>query len=403
MARKINKRGNHEGSIIKRADGRWMGQVTDRPDPMTKKAKRLTKYGKTRQEVAEWLNRTLGEIATGAIISAGALTFGIWLTRWLATYAKMSVRQSTYDSYETTIRVHIIPELGEIKLKDLRPEHLQTLYNKKMQTLRADGKKTLSPRTVGYIHGVIRQALQQAMKEQLIVRNVADVVNKPRCTRHEISPLTPEQMQDFLRTAETHPYYPAFLLEWATGLRRGELLGLRWQDIDFSGKRVNVRQSLIRTSKGLQISEPKTMKSRRTVPIPQQVLDVLQVYKHNQDEAKKLAGEAYADTGIVFANAFGHGLDPRSFTRMFERLLDKAMLPKVSFHDLRHSHATMLMCMGEHPKVVQERLGHSTVSMTMDTYSHVLPGLQEKVADKLSDLLTAHSKDKKEHLNEPIL
>ena len=388
MAKKTNKRGKNEGSITKRADGRWMAQVTDNRKTLDNKTKRLTYYGKTRQEVAEWLNKTLAEIANGTLAGDSAVTMEQWINRWLNTYAKAKVRQSTFDSYETTIRIHVVPSLGEIKLKDLRPEHLQSLYNQKMTEKRADEKQTLSAKTVGYIHGVIRQALQQAVREQLIVRNVADAVSKPRCIRHEITPLTPEQLQKFLETAKPNPSYPAFLLEWATGLRRGELLGLRWQDVDFAGGRIHVRQALIRTSEGLQISEPKTPKSRRTIPVPQQVMDALRDHQKHQGEAKELAGAAYADTGLVFANALGKGLDPRSFTRLFERLLDKAELPRVSFHDLRHSHATMLMGLGEHPKVVQERLGHSTIGMTLDTYSHVLPGLQEKVADKLGALLS---------------
>lgn len=386
------KRGHGEGTISKRKDGRWEGKISIGHDPVTGKLKRVTFYGKTRQEVAEKLNKALHEYKTGTFIKPNKITVGQWLDRWLEVYAKPKVRLSTWESYETTVRCHIKPTIGNLPLKDLRPEHLQQLYNEKLKSGRVDGKGGLSAKSVGYIHAVMNQALKQAVKEQLVYRNVCEAVNKPKQKRHEIKPLTIEQMNQFLSVAREDKLFPAFLLEWGTGLRRGELLGLKWRDIDLKKGVITVRRSLIRTRQGLIFSEPKTEKSRRTIPIPKEVVAELKAHKARQAQERLLLGQAYQDNDLVFCSAEGRPLDPRSFTRKFERLLEKAGLPRVSFHDMRHSHATMLLLLDEHPKVVQERLGHSTIAMTLDTYSHVVPGLQEKAAAKLSSVLDLKGK-----------
>lgn len=380
------KRGNGEGTIHQRKDGRWEGKLTIGFDYTKNKPKRQTFYGKTRTEVQKKMDKVKSELTSGKYIANNKIVLAEWLDRWLTTYAKVTVRISTWESYESMCRVHIKPAIGNIPLQELRPEHLQNLYNEKLSNGRIKGGG-LSPKTVGYIHAVIHMALQQAVKEQLVQRNVAELVSKPKQKRYEITPLTIEQLKIFLNFAVGHRFYVPFMLECFTGLRRGELLGLKWQDLDLVKKTVTVKHSLIRTRQGLIFSEPKTAKSRRTIPIPEEIITTLKSHKAKQNEDKLLAGKAYDNKDLVFCNSLGNPIDPRNFTEQFEGLLKQANLPRVRFHDMRHSHATMLLMLNEHPKVVQERLGHSTIAMTLDTYSHILPGMQEKATEKVSQAL----------------
>lgn len=381
------RRGNGEGTIGRRKDGRWEARLIVGIDYESGKPKRAVLYGRTRAEVQHKMQAIQAELRLGSFVDPSNMTVKDWLERWSEYYAKPSVRISTWESYDSMIRRHLVPALGSLPLQGLRPEHLQRLYNEKLRQERLQGGRTLSPKTVAYMHTVLKIALKQAVREQLVIRNVADAVVPPRAARHEITPLSPQEMQQFLHAAQGHRFFLPFLLECVTGLRRGELLGLRWQDVDFDGGAITIRQSLVRTRQGLVVSEPKTPKSRRTIPLPGSVLQRLAWLKQTQAENRRLLGAAYEDGEWVFCNAMGHPVEPHNLTRQFEVLLKRAGLPVVRFHDLRHSHATMLLMLNEHPKVVQERLGHSTVSMTLDTYSHILPGLQEAATKKVGDLL----------------
>lgn len=388
MAKKSTKRGNGEGYIKERPDGRWEARVSLGINLRTNKPMRKSFYGKTKKEILKKLNEVKLQLSTGTLVTNSKLTLGEWLDNWLNIYPKNNVRIGTWESYETYIRVHIKPTLGSIPLKDLRPMHLQNLYNEKLVSGRVKTGGKLSPKTVGYIHVVIHMALEQAVKENLVTNNVARLVKKPKQTKHEICPLTVEQMKAFLSEAKNHRFYVPFLLECHTGLRRGELLGLRWRDINIEKKTISVNQSLIRTrQKGLVMSDPKTEKSKRTIPISEEVIAVLKGHKANQNQNKLLAGNGYNNSDLVFCNNIGNPIDPRNFTEQFERVLKQANLPRVRFHDMRHSHATMLLLHNVQPKVVQDRLGHSTISMTMDTYSHILPGMQEEATEKVSRAL----------------
>lgn len=346
-------------------------------------------YGKTRQEVAEKLNKALNDVKQGTFVEPTKLTVGQWLDTWLNEYAKPRIRPTTWDSYEMNVRCHIKPAIGGIPLKQLLPSHLQKLYNDKLAGGRADGTGGLSPRSVRYLHAILHEALKQAVREQLIARNPADVVAPPRQQKKEIKPLTTEQVQHLLATMKEDRLYSAFLLELGTGLRRGELLGLRWQDVDLDKGIIRVQQSLVRTKKGVLFQAPKTERSRRSIPLPENVVRELKRWKARQNQERLALGEAYQDNGLVFCREDGRWLEPTYFSKCFDKLLEKAGLPHVRFHDLRHTHATQLLQLGVHVKVVQERLGHSTVTMTLDTYSHVLPGLQEDAAAKLNGVLKA--------------
>ncbi|KYH31125.1 site-specific integrase [Neomoorella mulderi] len=386
------RRGNGEGTISKRKDGRWEGKVTIEYDPVNGKTKRLTFYGRTRQEVAEKITKALAEIQHGTFVKPTGETLGEWLDIWFANYVKPRVRPTTRDNYEATIRKHIKPYIGDQKLGQLLPSHLQALYNRKL----AEG---LSGRTVRLIHTVLHAALKQAVKEGLAVRNVAEATSPPRWEKKEMRVLSPEEQNRLLEALESHRLYAAFLLDMATGLRRGELLGLKWEDIDLKQGLIHVKRTLVRVKAengpvktALVFQEPKTAHGRRTIPIPESILPELKAHKKRQAQEKLIMGQNYQDNGLVFCGIDGRPLDPSSFGDHFAKLAKKAGIEEASMHTLRHTFATRLLELNEHPKIVQELLGHSTITMTLDTYSHVSPELKKQAAAKLDGLFKPKKK-----------
>jgi integrase len=386
MPRKQKRaRANGEGTITQRRDGRWMAQMT-----YLNKAgqrKRLTFYAATRKEAAARLAEAIAEREKGQLPEPDRTTFGQWLDTWLTEYAKPHIRATTYADYESIIRVHVKPELGDIQLRRLRPEHLQRLYNQKTAV-------GLSPRRVRLIHVVIHAALKQALKNQLIPRNPAEATTLPRQPKREIRVLTPEEEQRFLAALEKERLGALFLLALWTGLRRGELLGLKWQDVDIKAGVLNVRRSLVRVQleKGeteLRFQEPKTAAGRRTVPLPPGIVAALKVHKARQAQERLQAGPCWQNGGLVFCHKDGRPIDPSWVTKNFHRLLKAAKVKDTNFHALRHTFATRLLELGENPKVTQKMLGHSSIEMTLDTYSHVLPSLERQAAEKLEGLLAS--------------
>lgn len=345
------KRGNGEGTISRRPDGRWMARASVGHDKKTGKLQRVTFYGKTRAEAAAKLNEALAFTSRGRSAPATKLTLGEWLIRWHETYSKPKVRQSTWEMYESLIRIHLVPGLGKMKLRDLRPEHLQRFYNEKLASGNVRREGGLAPRTVHYMHAVLHSSLKQAVREGLVLRNVAEDVSPPRHERSEIKPPSSEETARLLEAAKGHRLYLLFLLAWATGARRGELLGLRWQDIDLERRTMAIARTLHRTrAQGLVFTEPKTALSRRSIPLPKIACRELRAHKARQSEERLLIGAAYEDQGLVFATPDGKPMDPDNAARTFDALLKKAGLPHYRFHDLRHAFATRLLELGEHPK-----------------------------------------------------
>lgn len=382
---KKRRRGKGEGSIYKRKDGRYEGSVTIGYNA-NGNPKRKRVYGKTRTEVQEKLNKIIYEINTGTFIEPTKITLGEWLQEWLKG-RKPHLEESTWTSYEIMIRRHINPVLGNTKLKNLQPHHLRSLYNEKLENGRVDGKGGLSPRAVHYIHSIINAALKQAIKERLINFNVAEVVELPKMKKHEMRPLNDEEIDIFLDEASKTRHYTAYMLELGSGLRRGELLGLKWQNVNLEEGKITVLEQLVRSKeKGLIIKNLKTKSSRRTIPLPSDVAKQLKVYRKQQLKEKMLLGPAYQDNDLVFCNPDGKPYDPRAFTKHFERLVKRAALPEIRFHDLRHTYATQLLKSGVHVKVAQQLLGHSSITMTLDTYSHVMPGLMDEAAERLNGI-----------------
>jgi integrase len=383
----MGKRGNGEGSIYRRNDGKWTGSIT------LGNNKRKVFYGKTRKEVQEKLLTVLHEQQQGTLIADERQTVAQFLTDWLEKTHKPHVRARTYERYRDAVYLHIIPVLGRHQLSKLSAQHVQAFYTQKLE-------EGLAAATIMYYHSVLHNALDTAVKWGLVARNVCNLVTPPRQERYEIQPLTLEQVQKLLVAVHGHKWEALYTLALATGMRRGELLGLKWQDINMQTGTLQVRRILTRvpapTEEKRHIyieAEPKTQHSRRSVIIASFALEMLKQHLQQQIAIKARSAEVWQEHDYVFCTSLGTHLNPNHVVDELKKLLKKAELPNIRFHDLRHSAATMLLSIGVHPKVVQELLGHTQISMTMDIYSHVLPGMQRDAMSRLHDALKMPNSD----------
>lgn len=376
------RRGNGEGSIGKRNDGRWEGkhvvQTVNGP-------KRKSVFGRTRAEVARKLARAIADADGRIFTEERNMTVGEYLKRWLSDAVKGTVRESTFSRDKYLVRNHIEPALGHLKLKSLTALHLQGLYRSLLDS-------GLSGSTVQKVHHVLHKALAQAVKWDLIPRNAADLVKAPTPSKKEMRPLSAEEAKALLKAAsEVEDRLGAlYVLAVHTGMRRGELLALMWEDVDLDSVVLRVRRTLTRVEAGgsYAFGEPKTRMSRRTVRLTRGAAEALRTHRKRQAEEKLKLGVLYADQGLVFAGESGGIVNPSNLRqRSFKPLLKRAGLPDISFHDLRHTCASLLFQRNVHPKFVQELLGHSSVAITLDTYSHMLPGMGGEAADAMGDAL----------------
>ncbi|HVB23564.1 MAG TPA: tyrosine-type recombinase/integrase [Ktedonobacteraceae bacterium] len=366
-------RGHGEGSIYQRSDGRWVASIS------LDNRKRKTFYGKTRKEVQEKLRVALNEQKQGILATGPQQTVKQYLENWLEEVHKATIRPSTYRSYRSALDNRIFPAIGHIPLQKLTAQRVQALYSQLLSS-------GLAEKSVRNTHGLLHKAFDNAVRWGLVSRNICDSVSQPRRIRHEIQPLTIEQARRLIEAAQGHSLEGLLTVTVATGMRLGELLALHWQDVDFEHQSLHVQRSVgyIR-NQGYVESEPKTAKSRRKIALPAFVCEALKQHCTRQLARRLQVGTAWQDRDLVFCNRKGGFLDPDHLRKRFYKLLRDAHLPTVRFHDLRHSAATILLSTGVHPKVVQEILGHSQISMTLDTYSHVLPSMQEEAMHKLDD------------------
>jgi integrase len=372
------KRGNGEGSITKRKDGRWMARYTVHT-AIGPKRKHI--YGRTRQEVAEKLSKAVSDRVGGVVFDGDNETLGTYLQRWIDEVVRGTVKQSTLENYAYIARHHIIPELGRIRLKALKARDVRRHYREKLDA-------GLSPRTVQIIHTVLRKALQQAVRDDVLPRNVCDAVTAPRQTKKEMQPLTPAQAKRLLENVREDRLRALYVLAITAGLREGELLGLRWEDVNLERKLLQVCRQLTRTRDGLFFTAPKRGRAR-VVRLTDLAIAALEAHWVAQNEERTRAGSLWQETGLVFTSTIGTPVDVGNLTyRSFRPLLKRTDLPRIRFHDLRHTCATLLLSKGTHPKIVQEMLGDANISMTMDTYSHVLPDMQEKAVSAMDDVLS---------------
>lgn len=363
------KRGNGEGTIYQAPDGKWMAQATIR-------SRRKSLYGKTRKEVADKLRALLADLDKGVLPPPERLTVAQFMERWLEDSKRRSVKPRAYEHYRQMTGYYIVPNLGRVKLSRLQPVHLQGLYSQLLE-------RGLSERTVHHVHAVLRNALGQALKWGNVPRNVADLVDAPRAKRTEVEYLDQTQAATLLASVKGNRWEPLIVLAVATGMRQSELLGLQWADLDLLAGRLQVRRQLDRDG---SMTEPKTAKGRRTIALPSNVSAMLRDHRARQNATRLLMGPQWEHNDLVFCTHSGRPLGHRNVLRAFSLLLGCAGLPHVSFHALRHTHATMLLQEGVAPKIVQERLGHSNIGMTMDIYSHFIPGMDAEAAGKLDSM-----------------
>lgn len=376
----MGRRGNGEGSIRKRKDGRWEGRYTIlTPDG----PKQKTVYGKTRREVVEKLTEASANRDKGIVVHDQNLTVAAYLDRWLEDSVRGTVRESTFSRDKYLVTNHVVPVLGRVKLKNLNAMSLQRLYREKLDS-------GLSGSTVLKVHHALHKALSEAKRLRLIADNPAAEVKAPRASSQEMRPLSAPEAKQLLEAARSDRLEAFYVLAIHTGMRRGELLGLKWEDVDLDGSTVRVRRTLTRTGngKGLALGEVKTKKSRRTVRLRPETVDALKSHRARQAVEKHAAGGVYEDRGLVFAGETGNLINPSNLRqRSFASLLKKAGLPHVTLHDLRHTCASLLFQRNVNPKIVQELLGHASVAITLDTYSHMLPGMGGEAADAMGEAL----------------
>jgi integrase len=374
------KRGNGEGGItLHKKSGLYMARYTVQT---ATGAKRKTLYGKTRREVDEKLTKAKADRDGGLVFDADNLKLGEYLGRWLADSVRDTVRPTTFERYEQIVRLHIRPVLGKVKLKSLTSAHVRGLYREKLDA-------GLSPRTVQYVHSTLHKALKQAIADGLIPRNATEAVKPPQIRREEMRPLTAEQVKVLFEAAKSDRLEALYILAVTTGLRQGELLGLKWDDIDHVVRTLQVKRTLTTAKGGPVLSAPKTKGSRRTVRLSQTALEALRSHLERQLGEIDQAGDLWRENGLIFASESGSPLSRQHVTaHRFKPLLKRAGLPEIRFHDLRHTCATLLLSKNVNPKVVSEMLGHASIAITLDTYSHVLPTMQESATKAMEDALS---------------
>jgi integrase len=368
------KRANGEGSISRRPNGTWASAVS-LPD-----GRRKFFYGKTREEVRGKLTRALHAIEVGALADSRGLSVAEFLDQWLADVVAPNLRPLTYRDYEVDVRVHIKPSIGHISLARLTPLQVQQLLNAK----RSAG---LSAKSIRELRGTLRNALKYAVRWELISRNPAVFVDTPRLEHFEIHPLSPDEARTFLAAMRGERLEALYSVALAMGLRRGETLGLRLQDVDLELGYLRVSKQQQRWARQTHLVEPKSSRSRRPLAMPASIAASLKEHRFRQLQERAAAGDKWVETDLVFTRPNGGPLDATGVSKAIHRHLERAGIAQRRFHDLRHSCATLLLVQGVSPRVVMEILGHSQISLTMNTYTHVLPELRRQAADRMDDLL----------------
>jgi len=375
------------GHIRKRSKGSWTIVLSLGRDPQTGKKKYQWQSVKgTKRQAEQVLADLLHRLDTGDFIKPTRRTVGDFLRQWVRDYAWGNLSPRTAEGYECTIKRHLIPELGLLPLPQLTPQHIQQYYTDKLANGRRDGKGGLSASSVRYHHNVLHDALESAVKWGLLGRNPADAATPPRLQRCEMQTLDEEDIHTFLEAARNTPYYALFYTALYTGMRRSELLALRWSDVDLDLAQVSVSRALHQLqNRMLVFRTPKTVKSRRMVDLPPSAALVLREHKEHQQAIRTLMGIALQPDDLIFSHADGKPLLPDTVTHAWINLARHTGLRGVRLHDSRHSHATIMLKAGIHPKVVQERLGHASIQITLDTYSHTVPGLQKAAAARFDE------------------
>jgi integrase len=372
------RRGRGEGEIRLRPDGRWEARL--RVDSPNGTQVRRSIYGSTRAAVAHELRGLQQAADQGHALTDARTTVGSFLNRWLVEVVQPAREFATWRGYETNIRLHIIPTIGSIPLVRLQPVDVQRMINQ----LQGNG---LAPRTVQYAHATLRAALGVALRWGLVSRNVATLIEPVSVPLREVEPFSPDEVRRVLDAAATHRLAAFFTAAMAIGLRPSEALALTWTDVDLDARVLRVRRALERTPDGYAFKEPKSRTSRRTIALPQVCVESLTAHRRRQAAERLAAGMGWLPLDLVFSTGSGGPLSRTEMSRQFTKLLVAARVPHRRLYDCRHTAATLLLAQGVAPRVVMETLGHSSFSLTMDTYTHVLPSLLRDAADAIDRAL----------------
>ncbi|MGE5398087.1 MAG: tyrosine-type recombinase/integrase [Chitinophagales bacterium] len=405
----VKKKANGEGSIWQRPNGTWVAQVSY-IDPIDGKRKRKSVSGKTKQEV---LKKKRGLEVTkdaGRLVDNGKLTLGQWLDRWLEVYKKPALKYSTWFSYKQLADIHIKPVLGDRQLDRLQANEIQAFYNAlsdsgriiiKNNGQQVNGKSAgLSPQTIRNCHNVLRGAFNQAYKEALIQWNPISAIELPARESREIQPFTAAEVTYFLNAIKDHELYALIITDLGTGLRRGELLGLQWSNVNMEERTAAIRRSLIQIGSEIRWQDSvKTKASKSTVTLPGEVIKVLKQVIKQQARNKLLLGEAYQDNDLVFCRADGTAYRPDYIYHQYKRLLAANSLPDTTFHALRHTFCTLLLESGEDLATVSKLARHSSVSITADLYVHKTQTMQERAANRMDAILTGTKQNSTQIVN----
>ncbi len=368
------KRGNNEGSIHRRSNGTWRTQIT-------LNGRRISFTADTRRECHEWLKKTSRQIDVGLTYASTRITLGEFLSGWLSS-SKPSKRPRTWTHYEQVSRTYILPQLEKIKVKDLRPEHIQTLYNGMLA-------RGVGVFTVLKVHTVLHSALSYAVRTGVIGSNPASLTIPPREPSDEMKILDESQVSQMLVSARGSRLEVLFHMAVVTGMRQMELLGLKWTDLDWANQTIRVERQLLRPDgEGAMFAPPKTKFGKRSLALGSTTIAVLRSHYEDQQNERKSAGDDWHEYGLIFPNRLGGPIHPRNLLRDFKKLLRDGGLPEIRFHDLRHTAASLMLNHGIPVIIVSRRLGHAKPSITLDIYGHLIPSLQTEVAEKMDKLVT---------------
>jgi integrase len=373
------KRGNNEGCIYQRKDGRWCAQVS-------LSGRRITKYAKTQRECRDWVKQTLDKIEYGLTFDGTQITLERFMESWL-TGKDISIRPSTARNYRRYSELYIHPVIGKMRLQNILPAHIRQLYLR----MQAEGK---GARTIQLVHVTLHCALKQAVKEGLIGHNPMDAVERPKVETQEFHIFTEEQARQFMTSAKGSRYEALFFLALTTSMRKGEILGLMWSDMDWEKGSLRVERQLQPVSYGGSALTPtKTKSGRRQIKLGKIGLTSLEAHRQRQEAQKALAGDRWKENGMIFTTSIGTYTDQTKVSREFKRILQGAGLPDIRFHDLRHTSISFLLDIGTPVNTVQRRAGHSKASVTTDIYGHVMAHSQDAAADNIEEIVTPFTND----------
>jgi integrase len=378
MSSRPKRKPSGSGTVYRRKDGRYEAAVWVTTPKGQRRRKRV--YGRTFEEAHQKYVALMRQVHQGIPVATRSQRVDEYLRYWLEQVAKPSVRRTTYNKYETFIRLYLAPGLGRKRLEKLTTADVRAFLNAQ----RDDG---VSAHKMQAMHAVLRNALQNAMREDLVARNVAALVRIPQAGPREFTPWSVDEAVSFLDAARRHPLHAAFVLVLALGLRRGEVLGIPWEQVDLENGTVRVRQQLQRVDGELRLTQVKTRRSGRMVPLPDLCVRALRRRKAEQGADRLAAGEQWQETGLVFTTRHGTPVEPRNLARTFDLLCERSRVRRIRLHDTRHTCASLLAAAGTHPRTIMAILGHSQIGVTMNVYTHVATEDQRAAVGLVAGLL----------------